>query len=107
MLAAAGLVALEKSPHDLPTDHAHARYLAESLAEMPGIAIDPMKVETNIVIFDVAETDLSSDDFCARLKENGVLAIGLDQRRTRMVTHHDVNREGCEKAVAAVRDLLN
>ena len=107
VLAAAGLVALEKSPHDLPTDHAHARYLAESLAEMPGIAIDPMKVETNIVIFDVSGTDLSSDDFCARLKENGVLALGLDQRRTRMVTHHDVNREGCEKAVAAVRDLLN
>ena len=107
VLAAAGLVALEKSPHDLPTDHAHARYLAESLAEMPGIAIDPMKVETNIVIFDVSGTDLSSDDFCARLKENGVLVLGLDQRRTRMVTHHDVNREGCEKAVAAVRDLLN
>ena len=49
---------------------------------------------------------MTSDEFCARLKENGVLAIGLDQRRTRMVTHHDVNREGCEKAVAAVRAIL-
>ena len=106
VLAAAGLVALEKSPEDLPTDHANARYLAESLAEMPGIEIDPKKVETNIVIFDVSGTGMSSDDFCARLKENGVLAIGLDQRRTRMVTHHDVNREGCEKAVAAVSDVV-
>ena len=106
VLAATGLVALEKSPRDLPTDHANARYLAESLAEMPGIAIDPAKIETNIVIFDVSGTGMSSDEFCARLKENGILAIGLDPRRTRMVTHHDVNRQGCEKAVAAVSEIV-
>ncbi len=107
VLAAAGLVALEKSPQDLPTDHANARYLAESLAEMPGIEIDPTTVETNIVIFDVSGTGMSSDEFCSRLKQREVLAIGLDQRRTRMVTHHDVNREGCEKAVAAVSEILH
>ena len=106
MLAAAGLVALEKSSEDLPTDHANARCLAKSLAKIPDIEIDPTKVETNIVIFDVSGTGMSSDEFCARLKENGILAIGLDQRRTRMVAHHDVNREGCEKAVAAVSEIL-
>ena len=78
----------------MPTDHENARYLAESLAEMPGIEIDPATVETNIVIFDVSGTGMTSDEFCSRLKQRGVLAIGLDQRRTRMVAHHDVNREG-------------
>ena len=107
VLAAAGLVALEKSPYDLPTDHANARYLAESLAEMPGIEIDPKKVETNIVIFDVSGTGMSSDEFCSRLKQREVLALSLDQRRTRMVAHHDVNREGCEKAVAAVSEIVH
>ena len=107
VLAAAGLVALEKSPYDLPTDHANARYLAESLAEMPGIEIDPKKVETNIVIFDVSGTGMSSDEFCSRLKQREVLALGLDQRRTRMVAHHDVDREGCEKAVAAVSEIVH
>ena len=107
VLAAAGLVALEKSPYDLPTDHANARYLAESLAEMPGIEIDPKKVETNIVIFDVSGTGMSSDEFCSRLKQREVLALGLDQRRTRMVAHHDVNREGCHKAVTAVSEIVH
>ena len=107
VLAAAGLVALENSPADLPTDHENARYLAESLAEMPGIEIDPATVETNIVIFDVAGTGMTSDEFCSRLKQREVLAIGLDQRRTRMVAHHDVNREGCEKAVAAASEIVH
>ena len=56
MLAAAGLVALEETPKILHRDHENARYLAEGLAKIRGVAIDPKKVATNIVIFDVRAT---------------------------------------------------
>lgn len=107
VLAAAGLVALEKSPAGLPADHANARYLAESLAALPGIQIDPAKVETNILIFDISGTGLNRAEFSRRLKEKGVLANGVAEYRMRMVTHFDVTRQDCEQAVAAVTEMLS
>src|SRR5689334_10116793 len=56
VLGAAGLIALEKSPARLHEDHANARYLAEALAQLPGIKVDLRKVQTNIIIFDVSGT---------------------------------------------------
>ena len=105
ILAAAGLSALEESPKRLHEDHQNARRLAEGLAEIPGIEIDPEKVATNIVIFDVSGTGKTGGEICARLKELGVLAIGFGSM-IRMVTHCDVVREGIEetlKAFAMVR----
>jgi threonine aldolase len=106
VLAAAGLVALEESPKVLPEDHANARRLAEGLAEMRGVRIDPEKVQTNIVIFDIAETGLTTADCTAGLKARGVLANGINAREMRMVTHYDVNREGIERALRAAREVL-
>ena len=102
ILAAAGLVALQHSPRNIPAVHSDARLLAESLARIPGIAIDPDSVETNIVFFDISGTGLSNTDFLASLRADGVLALGLAPGRIRMVTHQDVSRSGCEAAVAAI-----
>ena len=68
VLAAAGLVALEESPPKLLEDHANARRLAEGVAELPGVRIDPERVQTNIVIFDVSGTGRAADEICARLR---------------------------------------
>src|SRR5437588_2414648 len=105
VLAAAGLVALEESPKGLPEDHANAKLLAEGLAELPGVKIDPEKVVTNIVIFDIAETGMSADAICAQLRERGVLAsvFGLS---IRMVTHYDVVRADIETALRELRAVL-
>jgi threonine aldolase len=102
VLAAAGLVALERSPANIPSVHADAKFLARALAGIAGIEIDPATVETNIVFFDVAGTGMSAKDFVGALKESGVLALALGPARIRMVTHQDVNRADCEKAVAAI-----
>ena len=56
ILAAAGLIALEQGPEKLKTDHANAKFLAEGLAQIPGIKIDPAKVDTNILICDITGT---------------------------------------------------
>ena len=106
VLAAAGLIALEESPKLLPEDHANAKLLAEGLAELPGVKIDPEKVATNIVIFDVAGTGRSADSICAQLREHDVLASGFGTS-IRMVTHFDVSRAGIETALSALRLILN
>jgi len=99
ILAAAGLVALEH-PETLAQDHANARLMAER------IGLDPAKIQTNIVIFDIAKTGLTPADFLARLKERGVLAGSIGGTRIRLVTHLDVSREDCVKAGEAIAALL-
>jgi threonine aldolase len=104
VLAAAGLVALEDSPAGLYEDHRNARFLAERLAELPGIRIDAGAVVTNIVIFDISALGVSTAEFSERLKARGVLANGIGPTQMRMVTHLDVARADCERAVEAIRE---
>jgi threonine aldolase len=106
VLAAAGLIALEESPKLLDEDHAHARRLAQGLAEIDGISIDPERVMTNIVLFDISETGRSADEICARLKERGVLASGFGSS-IRMVTHYDVSGADIETTLREMPLAVN
>jgi threonine aldolase len=105
VLAAAGLIALEKMPAVLKVDHANARLLAEGLARVPGIAVSP--VETNIVIFDIAGTGIDSSTFSSRLRERRVLANGFGPVTMRMVTHFDVDEAMCREAVEVVKEIVH
>lgn len=107
ILAAAGLVALKESPGRLHIDHENARFLAEGLAEIPGVQIDPAKVKTNILFFDLSASELSAQEVSKRLGEQGVLANGTGPKIIRMVTHCDVDRAGCEKALLALRNIMS
>jgi threonine aldolase len=106
VLAAAGLVALDEMTGRLADDHANARALAEGLASLPTVSIDPESVQTNIVIFDLDELAPSAADLSARLKARGVLANPVAPRQLRMVTHNDVSRDDCLTAVDATREAL-
>lgn len=105
VLAAPGLVALNEMSERLATDHANARQLALSLAELPEIAIDVSRVQTNIILFKLRATSLSAAAFLAQLKEEGVL-MGPMKDSLRAVTHHDVDSAACEQAATTVRRLL-
>ncbi len=106
VLAAAGLVALEETPPRLGEDHANARRLAEGVAELPGVKIDPERVQTNIVIFDVSGTSRAPDEICARVRaSHGVLCSAFGDS-IRMVTHYDVSREDVDVALKALRQVL-
>jgi len=106
ILAAACLVALEESPAKLKIDHANARFLAEGLARIPGVQVDPGRVMTNIVIFDVSGTGTAPAEVSARLKQRGVLLNAINDRCLRAVTHYDVDRAQCAAAVDAVAESV-
>jgi threonine aldolase len=105
VLAAAGLIALEKMPQRLHEDHANAKLIASALAEIPGLKIDSSKVRTNILIFDIAGTGLTSQAFSAELKARGILANGVGPSLMRMVTHREVTRDMCVEAVESIREI--
>jgi threonine aldolase len=101
IVAAGARYGLQHNVERLAEDHANARFLAEGLAEIDGVEIDPATVETNIVIFDVRDGAKLHDD----LKAAGV-ETSLLEGRVRMVTHLDVDRAGIETALAAVSAAL-
>jgi threonine aldolase len=105
VLAAAGLLALEEMPKHLACDHNNARHLAEGLARIKGITLDPKKVVTNILIFDVRGTGRTAADLCAELAKRQVLCNPTAKYSVRMVTHHDVDRAGIDRALAAMSEV--
>lgn len=100
VLAAAAIFALENNISRLAEDHANARRLAETLADVEGLRVDLAAVETNIVYVDVAPELGTAAEFCGRLHARGVWVLPTGPRRLRVVTHLDVSREGIERAVA-------
>ena len=105
VLAAAGLIALEQMPERLAEDHANARFLAQSIAPLPGISIDAEKVQTNILIFDVTGTGLTSTEFAGQCKPLGLRVSTANPACVRMVTHCDVTRADCARAVEILRSV--
>jgi threonine aldolase len=105
VLAAAGLVALEEGPKRLHIDHENAKVLAKGLADIPRIGIDPAQVQTNIVIYDVHQSGLSSTEFLQKLGQRKVLGGAVDARKIRMVTHLDVDRQDVERAVQIIAQV--
>jgi threonine aldolase len=102
IVAAAGLYALDHHVERLAEDHANARLLAEGLASIDGIELDPADVETNIVVFGMPD----AEGFCAALEREGVKMGTVGPDRVRAVTHLDVDREGVERAIAVARSVL-
>jgi threonine aldolase len=105
VLAAAGLIALEEMPARLGEDHANARLLAEAVGKHEVTEIDMARVETNIVIFSLRAGG-DAAEFCAALKDRGVLAAPVGSRTVRFVTHFDVSRDDCVKAAGAIGEVL-
>ncbi len=107
ILAAAALYALDHHVERLAEDHARARKLAEALARLRGIRIDPDTVETNIVFFQVEAQYESAADFVARLREHDVWLLALGPATVRAVTHLDVNDTQIEQAIEAFRKVCS
>jgi threonine aldolase len=96
--AAAGLHALEHHMDRLADDHAHARLIAECLAQSAAIAVDLSTVQTNIVIFHLAAAAPDAATMVGRAAASGVRLFAFGPRTLRVVTHMDVSRDECLRA---------
>ena len=102
ILAAAGLYALEHNIDRLPEDHEKAAVLARALGDLPGVDIDPLTVQTNIIIMSVARSGRKPEEILAALKAKGVLLSAGNYMGFRAVTHLDVTMDEVERRGSSV-----
>ena len=107
VIAAAGLIALTEMPARLAEDHVRAKALARGIAGLPGVRLDPEKVETNIFIFGFEHPRYTVPAFVAELGRKGIGVLSAPSGAgIRMVTHKDVDDEDVAAAIAAFRAIL-
>lgn len=107
VIAAPGLVAMDKMIERLADDHANARRLAEGIAGIPGLSIDLSLVRTNIVYFDVVHDKISVDGIRAELEEKGIKALPTGPARFRMVTHYGIEVKDIDKTLTALSAIMS
>jgi threonine aldolase len=104
IFAAAALTALAEMPDQLVVDHHHARLLAEGLAQLPGVRLDPLDVETNIVMLGLQAP--RAVQLAAQLAERGIRSVTRDDATVRFVTHRHISAEMVARTIAAVGAIL-
>lgn len=105
VLAAPGIIALTEMPARLKEDHYRAKTLARAIVGMPGVSLDPDRIETNIIIFGFSHPKYSVAQFLSGLRDRGILALAK-AGGIRFVTHKDIDDEDVERAVAAFKAIL-
>jgi len=106
IIAAAGIYALDHHIERLKEDHQNAKRLALGLQKFKGVSIDPEHVETNIVIFDLANSGMIASQVTEAMKKERVLAHAFGSTQIRLVTHLDVSSEDIEVALGAFEKVL-
>jgi threonine aldolase len=105
VLAAAGLIALNHMVDRLAEDHANARTLAEGLAEMPGVRCDLLRVQTNLVFFDL--DSMPAQRFTEECGRRGLLSASVGPQRMRFVTHYGIEAEDIQEALRICEEVLS
>ena len=103
IIAAPGIIALEKMIKRLEEDHRNARLLAEELARMDGLSVDLKTVQTNMVYLNTSGLGVTSDLFVSKLKDKGVLALTEERTTVRLVTHRGIEKHHVQKALNIIR----
>jgi threonine aldolase len=107
IIAAAGIVALEKMVNRLQEDQENAKHLAEGIAKIKGIQVDLKRAQTNMVLLNTSSLKVDDKIVLSKLKEKGVLVSTMGNNTLRMVTHLGIEREHAEKAISAVAQTID
>ncbi len=107
VLAAAGIVALQEMVDRLADDHANARRLAEGLANLSGLILDPSRIKTDIVYFGVERENMTAQELVNRLEEMGVRMLSVGPGRIRAVTHYHITPEDIDYTLSSFSKALN
>lgn len=106
VLAAAGLVALDTMINRLAEDHANARQLAQGLANIDGLKLDPDSIQSNIVIFEVDGSVGAASQVISTLAREGVLVTYPGKQSIRMVTHRHIGSDDIDEALSRVSRVV-
>jgi threonine aldolase len=106
VLAAAGIVALEKMIDRLREDHDNAMRLARGIARIDGLSIDLAHVHTDIVYFEVVRDGLTAEELTKRLDSRGVRMLSVGPKRIRAVTHYGITADDIKSAMLALEDVM-
>ncbi|NIT57586.1 MAG: low-specificity L-threonine aldolase [Phycisphaerae bacterium] len=107
IIAAAGIVAVERMVERLKEDHANVRRLAEGIDKIEGLSIDLAVVQTNIIYFELVSEKVDVQTFLTQLGEKGIKLLRLGgPRRFRVVTHYGIEAEDIEISLKAMREVL-
>jgi threonine aldolase len=106
IMAAAGIVALNEMVERLADDHANAKKLAEGLANIPGISVDPEHIKTNIVFIEITCSDMTAEELVNLLNEKGVRISASGPQRLRAVTHYHISSDDIDYTLSAFAKIL-
>ena len=106
IIAAAGIVALENMVDRLQEDHTNARLLADGIADLSGVVLDPETIKTNIIYFDLDDAAMESANFLTVLATKGIQFFDTGPRRFRMVTHYGITAEDILYTIDAFKQTL-
>ena len=108
IIAAAGIISLEKMVHRLAEDHARARQLADGLRAVNGLAVDEGSPYSNMVYMNLADDlSINSQQVCEKARQMGILVDAENARRFRLVTHYWIDDRAVEKTILAFQQILN
>jgi threonine aldolase len=108
IIAAAGIISLEKMVHRLADDHARAKRLADGLRSVKGVMVDEGSPYSNMVYLNLSEDiNLDSRELCRKAESMGVLLDAENLRRFRLVTHYWIDDRAVERTIAAFREALS
>jgi len=107
ILAAAGIIALENMVERLREDHENARLLGIGLAAITGLKVDLGTVQTNMVYFDLQESDMNTAQFLPKLAKYNIFGSPRPPTKVRLVTHYGISKEDIYTTIEVIREILS
>ncbi len=107
IIAAAGITALEEMVDRIADDHANAQHLAQGIARIQGLSIEPERVQTNIVYFDMVSRQIKAEELVSQLGNKGIKILLLGPSRFRAVTHYGISSEDIDFTLTALGEIMN
>lgn len=107
IVAAAGIISLEKMVNRLYDDHARAKNLADGLRQVKGLVVDEGSPYSNMVYLNLADdVTINAQQICEKMEARGLLLDAENSRRFRLVVHYWIDDDAVEKTISAFHEIL-